>query len=98
MSKKELESSSESKVTPKNKLRRRRPIVNNVVNHVEHIDNKIETVGRLPVKKRDKKKDSKMVRFGKWTDDEFERYDDAIEKYGPDWNKIASEVGTRNNE
>ena len=101
MSKKESECGSESKVAPKKKMRRRLR-VNSVANYVdspekvltEHGVNKIETP--LPVKKRDKKKDRKMARCGKWADDENERFDLAVEKYGCNYNKIVSEVGTRN--
>ena len=101
MSKKESESGSESKVTPKKKIRRRLR-VNSMANHADSpekilIEHGLNKISPLPVKKRDKKSHNKMTRFGKWGDDECERFDIALKKYGRNYDKIVSEVGTRNN-
>ena len=39
--------------------------------------------------------EAKEVRIGRWTEEEHQLYVDGLAKFGKDWSKISTEVGTR---
>ena len=51
-----------------------------------------------PQNRRQKKLNDKNagIQVGKWTDQEQDRFVNAVRMYGKDWQKITDHVGTRN--